>query len=165
MVGYVEGTRLQLTEDEAFQRRDWMAQRVAWVVFFLVLLAALLGLFGSGPLSTGSRRSAGAQIDYERFARNGRPMTLTITLDSTPGDSVIIDMSDDYLAAAPLERTEPEARAQAAGEGARRFEFPLAGEDGGKVVFHFDPRSVGLAKGWIAVNGGEPVSFSTFFYP
>lgn len=165
MAGYINGTQLQLDEDEHFQRRDWAAQRVAWAVFALVLLAALLGLFGSGPLSTASRTIEGAQVQFERFGRNGRPMTMTFDIESTDAGTVTITISDDYLAAAPVERTEPEASEQSTGNGARQFEFDLAADEGGRIVFHLHPRSVGRAKGWVAINDGGPLPISTFFYP
>ena len=42
---------LEISPDLNFQRRSWAMQRFAWVVLALFILAALLGLFGPGPLS------------------------------------------------------------------------------------------------------------------
>lgn len=42
---------LELGQDLPFQRREWAVQRIAWAAMAAVLTAALLGLFGSGPVS------------------------------------------------------------------------------------------------------------------
>lgn len=41
--------------DIAYQRREWIAQRIGWVTIALLVVAALLGLLGSvGPSATGT---------------------------------------------------------------------------------------------------------------
>src|SRR3712207_4138009 len=50
---------LEVAEDLTFQRREWAAQRVGWVLLALVIAAALAGLLGRGPLSTTRRESDG----------------------------------------------------------------------------------------------------------
>jgi hypothetical protein len=62
---------LEIPEDLPFQRREWVAERVAWAVMALLIAGALLGFFGTGPLS---RTTAGDEagplwLEYERFAR------------------------------------------------------------------------------------------------
>lgn len=42
---------LEIEEDLDHQRRCWKLERASWAVMALVLLAAMAGLFGSGPLS------------------------------------------------------------------------------------------------------------------
>ena len=62
---------LSLNQNLIFQKRFWRAQRIGWGVLTVALLAALLGVFGSGPLShtTVSDASGRLTITYERFAR------------------------------------------------------------------------------------------------
>lgn len=62
---------LELDQDIDFQRRSWAVQRVGWGVMALVALAALLGLFGPGPINnaiTGSKE-APLWLEYKRFGR------------------------------------------------------------------------------------------------
>lgn len=42
---------LEIEEDLDFQRRMWRLQQIGWALLVLVVVAALLGLFGKGPLS------------------------------------------------------------------------------------------------------------------
>ena len=67
-VGRVDG--LQLEEDASFRRRAWAVQRAGWALMALLLLGAILGLLGSGPLSTATADVPGLmRIEYQRFAQ------------------------------------------------------------------------------------------------
>ena len=71
-------------------RVSWVVERCVWVVMAVILLVALLGLAGGGPLSrTGiSREAAGGEIhvDYARFTRYHAPNQLNVSV-LTPGAS------------------------------------------------------------------------------
>lgn len=62
---------IEITEDLSFQRRAWIMQRVAWTIMLLLTIAALLGAFGRGTLSSARVTSPGSVMsaEYERFAR------------------------------------------------------------------------------------------------
>ncbi|HEX7036287.1 MAG TPA: hypothetical protein VF210_10960 [Pseudomonadales bacterium] len=61
---------LQVEEHPGFQRAFWVTQRVAWVVFGVVLLLALAGLTGGGGyLAQGTVVVGGAEVRYPRVAR------------------------------------------------------------------------------------------------
>jgi hypothetical protein len=42
---------LETSQDRDYQRRAWTRQWFGWLVIALILLAAIVGLFGSGLLS------------------------------------------------------------------------------------------------------------------
>jgi hypothetical protein len=61
---------LQLDEPLAFQRGTWRLQRLAWILFLLLIAAALLGLTGGGgPLSRQHVELDGATIDLPLISR------------------------------------------------------------------------------------------------
>lgn len=64
---------LALAESTRFQRQEWIAERVAWVVALVVLAAAVLGLFANGPLALGTASASDGRltVDYQRYARDG----------------------------------------------------------------------------------------------
>ncbi len=64
---------LEIPEDLPFQRREWVAERIAWTVMALVVGAAVLGLFGSGWLSRSIAGDQGAPVwlEYERYCLSG----------------------------------------------------------------------------------------------
>ncbi len=69
---------IQLEDDIAFQRKSWLVERIGWGVMLTILVAALAGLFASGPLSSKNVESAdsSAIVRYERFARAQAPVCL-----------------------------------------------------------------------------------------
>lgn len=58
---------LEVSQDLNFQRREWVVQRVGWVVMAVLLVAALLGLFGPGPLSKSIAGSASGPVRAEYY--------------------------------------------------------------------------------------------------
>ncbi|MEW6582872.1 MAG: hypothetical protein AB1416_08945, partial [Actinomycetota bacterium] len=75
------GTRPGDRGDLPFQRREWMAQRVAWVVMSLVAVAAVLGAFANGLLS---RMTAGdgdtLRGAYSRIVRAQASTSIRVTV-------------------------------------------------------------------------------------
>ena len=61
--------RLELATDDAFQQIEWRIQRIGWLVWAMLLLAALLGLTGSGWLSGAEVTSddGAVTVKYDRF--------------------------------------------------------------------------------------------------
>ena len=73
---------LELEQNLDFQQRSWALQHLGWAVMGLLILAALLGLFGAGPLSsltTGSQDGL-LVLQYDRFWRLQSPMILRVIL-------------------------------------------------------------------------------------
>lgn len=62
--------RARAIKEDSFHRIDWRVRRVARVVFALVLLAALLGVFGDGPLARTKVASGSVSVEYDRFLRD-----------------------------------------------------------------------------------------------
>ena len=55
-------------------RAAWRVERIAWAVIALSLLAAVLGVFGDGPLSsTRAGESTSLSVEYERLLRSAAP--------------------------------------------------------------------------------------------
>ena len=70
---------LEMDHDIAAQRWEWRFQRVGWVAMAALVVGAVVGVFGSGPLS---RSTAGDEetlkASYIRFARNETPAHLEV---------------------------------------------------------------------------------------
>src|SRR4029453_17543698 len=54
---------LQIRENITFAHRQWVVQRVAWVGIAALLVLALLGAFGKGPLSHATAGAGPLQIE------------------------------------------------------------------------------------------------------
>ena len=73
---------LEVEDLPSFQRKEWRIQRIGWVAWALVLLAGMLGLIGSGPLSSTSSSATDESLTvrYDRFLHYHQPTTFEVTL-------------------------------------------------------------------------------------
>lgn len=70
---------LDIAQDLEHQRREWVIERIGWAIMALILLAALAGLLGSGPLSNARIDHPGSHLsaEYNRFERYQSPTKRT----------------------------------------------------------------------------------------
>jgi hypothetical protein len=158
---------LALHEDLAFQRREWRIQRVGWVAIAALLLAALVGLFGNGPLSRASATDGPLHVEYERFAHARTLTTLRITLRELKGESVRLAIDREYLDAMPIELIRPlPIRTVSAGR-EMLYEFAVAGSEA-HITLDANPQQAGFAHGSIRIQPPAPsatVRFDQLIYP
>ena len=160
---------LELNHDVPFQRADWRAQRIGWVVLFLIVLAALAGLLGKGPLSDVSAASPQGQIqvEYDRFLHYRDPTSLQIHL-KPPADAdneLRVAFDHSYLHGFEIQRITPEPREELAGETEHVFVFEA--DDVRRstwIVLHLDPDEFGTIEGSLRV-GDESILIRHFIYP
>lgn len=153
-----------------FQRREWAAQRLGWIVMFGLLAAGMAGAFGRGPLASASAGEAGdpLRLDYERTVRHRAPTTLRVHL--APGAArdgrVRLGVSRDYLRAMELTRAVPEPEAvEAAGED-YVFTFRVTDpERSSTIVLDLEPESYGTMEGRIGLPDAPAVRFRHFVFP
>lgn len=84
---------LDTLENQEFQRKSWLFQRWAWWLLGFFILAAALGMTGSGWLTRQRAEIPGGAADWPRFARQGATFEIDVTLRG--GSSFWI--SHDYL--------------------------------------------------------------------
>ncbi|HEV2106871.1 MAG TPA: hypothetical protein VGR16_01265 [Thermomicrobiales bacterium] len=161
---------LEIDEDLAFTRREWTIQRVGWGVMLLIVVAALLGLFGTGPLSDATAGGAeeGLRINYSRFIRHDGESTLELQVD--PGQvengEVEVWIANGYLDAVQVQQIMPvPAEVRAAGDG-KIFVFAVADPLGPvSATFLLSPQGIGRLAGVAAAGDGPRVAFMQLIYP
>ncbi len=91
---------IDIDEDPAYQRKEWIAQRIGIGAFALLAFAAALGFTGNGgPFSHGevSEPSGAFRVEYERIVRRGAECTMILHVQrATPG-SFSFWLSAEYL--------------------------------------------------------------------
>ena len=161
---------MEIAQDLDFQRRSWVVQRIGWMFFGLIMLAAMLGFLGGGPLSAGTAGSdtGPLQVQYGRFVRHRAPTQMEIKLrgSAVQGDEARVWVDREYLNGVELQNVVPEPDSVAAGSDRIVYVFKLrqAGEPA-SVVFDIMPDQDGLRTARVGLEGGEELSFTQFVFP
>ena len=144
---------------------------LAGVAMLLVSVAALLGLFGRGPLSTARLGASGAPLhsEYERFLRLKAPSRLVAYLGAAavrPDSTAELWLDRRWLDDMQIKSITPEPReTRAVGD---RVTYPFRVDPAAtalRVTVELETRSLGVIRGRIGLPNGQPFSFSQFAYP
>lgn len=163
---------LEIEQDLEFQRRSWTFQRGGWVVMILVLVAALAGLLGAGPLSSSTVTVPGAlRVDYQRFSRYQTSETLVVHIDpaAVRGSAVRIGLDRDFLGVSKVETVTPPPVSVRADGRELTYEFAVARPDQPLMLtFVVQPERLGFSRGRVVLHRGEaaePAAFWQLVYP
>lgn len=102
---------LQIEHDIAWIHREWRAERAVWLLFAMLLLAALLGVFGEGLLSSTSVERGGMRAAYERFVREGSPSEIVLSVPVESGTASFALKSNSPILI-EVSRIDPEPDSQ-----------------------------------------------------
>lgn len=156
-------------EDMPHERVVWKIQRWGWVMLTLILLAALAGLFGHGPLgkAEAGQRNSAVWAEYDRLGRYQAPAVLKVHLNTTANTSLpAIWFTREFLERMEVEAIHPTPeRAQASGDRVI-YIFSLARTNEPTVIaFHVKPSEFGKTPVSLGLVGGPELRFSQFIYP
>ncbi len=156
---------LEIGQDLDFQRRSWRVQRGAWLAMLLIVIAALLGLFGGeGVLNQAVLGDSGdaLRVEYHQFDRVLDQTHLRLEVSGAGR----LWIANSYLEHLLIEAIVPEPVQMIAGDERTTLVFELAeAEPFGAVVIYYKPQRVGLVSGQIGVDGGVTYAFQQFIYP
>lgn len=159
----------RIEEDIPFQQREWSVQRVGWLVMFLLVIAALLGLTGGGgPLATASQHTPDdtLHVHYSRVQRSLAPAQLELTLASGGGDELEVWIGNEFLSEIEIESISPQPLETRAGPDRQVFVFAVA--DGARefeVTVHYRPQVAGISSGSAGIVGGQELTFDQLVVP
>src|SRR5687767_835829 len=161
---------LEIATDLKQQRRLWIMERVGWTIMAILIVAALAGVFGGGPLShaTAGHPGSALHVDYDRFARHEAPGELKAHIDAKQAqdNKLRIWISRGYLDEVEIERTVPQADSSQLDDNRVIYIFNVTETNKpAEVSFHLRPKGYGKTAGIIGVVGGPEVQFSQFIYP
>lgn len=161
---------LEINQDVRFQDREWTVERVGWLLLVALLIIAVLGLFGNGPLSrtTSSSPDAGLKVAYERFGRRGgsQELTLRASANAATNGSWQIEVTRAYLASLEIVTITPEPDSAETTRRGVRYTFTQAAPDAAlEVIFAVTPRSLWSHSGEIRIGDEPPATVWQFFFP
>jgi hypothetical protein len=143
-------------EDMPLQLRAWRIERIGWCCLLAVVLLALGGVFGKGPLSSAKASSADGrlQVEYQRIARNGAHSQLLIEVQGAGERQVEIDLSGDLFDGVSIETIEPQPLRSATFEDSGQ-RLLAAADDRGRVRLRLDMRAEGVGRYGASIGSGE----------
>lgn len=164
MAAKAKTTGLQINEDMDFQRLEWRIERIGWVIVALVVIAALLGLLGNGPLSAAVKTSGSLQVEYDRFLHRDAPSNYRIHFKPRDDDTAI-HLNSQFLEAVKLDQIVPQpSEVELAIDGVT-LHFKSRAAVSGVVTIPFEPQTMGLLHTRIRVASKKPVTLTHIVYP
>ncbi|HYF51231.1 MAG TPA: hypothetical protein VEJ63_17585 [Planctomycetota bacterium] len=155
-------------EQLQFYRRLHWAQRIGRGLMALIVIAAIIGVFGTGPISYARAGSAGAiSAEYERFARRQAPMEVVYHVNAKAHSGETIDLHMPQNTLEHIDITSmvpaPDRERNHGSEVIYSFAKPADGELTIRVRYEFE--GFGRVPFRLSLPSGEAVEFTTFVYP
>jgi len=157
-------------DDIGFQRKEWTAQRVGWALLFLLVLAALAGVFGAGPLSetTASAEDGTVEVEYERFIRHVGTTTMTVAFGpgTVENGKAQLYISRDLATGWRIENVSPAPSTESSSDKWLIYEFDVLGDTPPEVKLLYRGDGFGRHTGALhAGTGTGPVRLWQWIYP
>ncbi len=159
---------LEIEEEPRFQRRSWQAERVAWLIMAALIVAALSGIFGDGPLSHAESMDAAGtlRVSYERFARLNAPLRLEVRVLTPRAGELRLWLSRAYLDHTQVESISPPPERVAVSADQLVYFFRVTDAAAPlDIDFHLMAEQVGQLRGQAGTESSAPVSFQSFIFP
>ena len=161
---------LEINEDIAHERLEWRLERIGWTVMALVLVAALAGLLGPGPLSSAIRtgNDSKLRLEYNRFVRAEGPTLLRIrsAADLATNGQLRLWIGREYIETVEIKHIDPEpASVEISGD---RLIYVFKVSDPAQpttVIFHLEPDAFGLSTLKIGIDEQTQLTARQFVYP
>jgi hypothetical protein len=157
------GVALIADEDVRFEHRWHRVQRVGRVILLIGLAAAVLGIFGTGPLASATATAPGgtSSVDYDRFLRTTQSTDLQISTQASHGPATVA-VAQSYLDTTPITTVSPQPDSETArGD---RVVFTWQGSLPDQIELQVAPQTIGVHRAtiWVA---GTPVRFRQVTWP
>jgi hypothetical protein len=159
---------LERDRDLRFQRREWTVQRAGWLVMMAIVLAALSGLFGSGPLSAATAEVESLHLQYSRFERRHAPTKLEVSVASSAvsQDQVEVWFSVGYLARIQITSIVPEPEEVSETDDRVIYRFNIDDRTRApRILMSLEHDEPGLTTGRMGLIDGPELAFWQVVYP
>ena len=153
---------IELDDDLAFQRKEWLGQRIGIAVLSLFVIAALLGLTGSGGVlshATAGERDGAIYIEFERVVRRGAKSTMTLRFHSDPPGFIQFWISAPYLADVQVESILPLPQTVTVEQSRVVYTIRAASPEVA-VTLEMEHNRWGRQEGEVGIVGGPSARFS-----
>jgi hypothetical protein len=155
---------LQVDERRTFQRRFWTVERWAWIVFGLIIVAALVGVTGGGGYYEHKRIALpNADVDVPRVARWQTADDMSVKF-TTGGQVHRLVLHRTFLDNFAIEQIQPRPERSYLTTDAQVMEFAAEGEPPHQAILHIRAVHPGIARYRLEVDG-EQAEWSAIVLP
>ena len=161
---------LEINQDLNFERRSWKAERVAWIIAALILVTALLGFLGPGPLGKAAAASPDKSIslDYYRTERYQAPAEWRLEIDGklAKQGELRLWVHRRFVEVIGTLQIDPEPESVEIQD--ERFVYAFKAVKAPQIIkifFRFEPNEIGKTPAHLGVVDGPAVEFSQFYLP
>lgn len=161
---------LDSPENHRCTSREWWAERIGWVVISVILIAALLGMFGPGPLSHREVSSEDGRLTVEYYGveRYSAPCELRISFEPSDAEAELVQLaiSRSLVDEIRVETITPPPIATSLEAELVVYAFRVADlSEKGHVVYRIQHESFGPLAGTITLLPGSEAELSQFICP
>jgi hypothetical protein len=161
---------LEIDEDFEWERKEWTFERIGWGLMALLILAALLGFLGQGPMSS---RTAGEEggpfwVEYHRFVRYNAPEQIFIFIGPqfVQGDEVRLVVEGDFSHEFMVKDITPNPDSVELSTGRLIYVWKVTEAEGPmQVNFQFRANQLFGQNSEFGPEQGELVHISQFVFP
>jgi hypothetical protein len=152
-----------------FQRRAWMAERLAWVALGLLVAAGLLGALGRGGwLSEAQAVTADGslRLRYQRVQRLLTSSSVEVSALARPADGVVdLKLGREVLEGWQIRAVLPPPAASVGGAGTLALRFPAGDAPAPVAILEVEPRRAGLRTITVGAGDGPPTRLRVLVWP
>jgi hypothetical protein len=161
---------IDIDEDFKYQKREWRIEQVGWVLIWLLLIAAMLGVFGKGPLSDAriGDPTGAITVNYTRLERYRSPATIEVIVGPNQGQGgkFVLTLDRRFVDRIDIQRIDPEPDSVRSDSGRIAYEFEL--EDPAQpahVFIDYEFEHFGLSQARLSLENGPELNLRQFVYP
>ena len=152
---------IEMDESLNLHKTGWTVQRIGWTFFFLIVILAMLGVFGNGILSHRKTETAGNMLEYERYGRFESSTNLHFVAGSVNGQAVLY-IPQLYLQDFELEHITPEPDRQMAVNGDYAYFFQADAPV--HILMRGMPKKRGAMEAVVRINNTQ-FTLSQYIFP
>lgn len=151
---------IELDEDYKMHVLGWKVQRIGWILLYLFLVLAGIGLFGNGLLSKRSIDVNPFKLEYEHYGRYESTMKIFVHFPAQKLTTISIPIQ--YLHEMKIEHIVPEPESKKLVSGNYILTFPEV--NNGELIITLLPQTTGTVNSTILIND-RSFAISHCIYP
>jgi hypothetical protein len=152
---------IEIDEALNLHKTGWTIQRIGLTFFMLIVILALLGMFGNGILGYRKTEAAGNMVEYERYGRFQNSTSIHFLANNENGRAVV-HIPQQYLQDFELQKITPEPDQQTVLNG--HYVYSFQANKPVHILLRGMPKKRGAIEAVVRVNNTQ-FTLSQFIFP